>query len=95
MRDLGRELRNFVVREFQTNIAKLVHLHEPLFAQDRLDDSLAAFANRQRDLVIVNLLEQTKLVEHRHDLFTRGKTVEAFELGSGGGVHRAVHVHDE
>ena len=61
----------------------------------RLDDRLAPLADRQRDLVIIDLFEQTELFKFLDDLFTRGEPVKAFKLRPGGGVHRAVHIHHE
>ena len=76
-------------------IAHLVHLHEPLLGQDRLDDRLAPLADRQRDLVILDLFEQAELFESLDDLFPRFETVQAFEIRHRPPHSSCVVVHHE
>ena len=96
MRHLRRKMRRTLgLHQPKCEVAHFVHLDEPLFGQDRFDDRLAAFADRQGDLIVLDLFEQAKLVEHRHDLFTGGETIQSVKLRSGGRVHRAVVVHDQ
>ena len=51
------------------------HLDEPLFRKYRLDDRFASLADRKRDLVIVDLLEQSEFLETLDDLRPSNKTI--------------------
>ena len=53
------------------------HAHEPLLAEPRLDDRLAAVAVVDLDRAVFDLLDEPLRVEVRHDALARGEAIEA------------------
>ena len=90
-----------VLRE--DRLSERLHLHEPLIAEPRLDDRVAAITMAHRMRVRLDLLEQPLLLEHLDNLFARLEPVEPTE-GRGDPFpfslprlfpHGAVFPHDE
>ena len=78
-------------------LGERLHLHEPLIAQARLDDGVAAVAAPQRVAVRLDLLEQAPLLEHVHDPLACLESVQVGErLGHARGVlHASVLGHHQ
>src|SRR5690349_12329477 len=76
MWNFGIKMRQILfTHQAECEVAKLVHFYEPLLGQHRLDDSLASLAMRQRDVIILDLFEKTKLFELFNDFCTSFKTI--------------------
>src|SRR5262249_36924504 len=84
VRNFRKELRLVVARhQPQRQITKLAHVEKPLHRNQWLDDGLAAFALGNRELVVDDLLEQTKLSKSLNNFFPRFVTVQAGKVRSG------------